>query len=205
MKRLKANKESLIFGFIIVVLLSSCSIGNKMPDLSGENALEAQLNLAKKGIEVSVKEVHSETIDFGSIVSTTPSVGEKIEDDQVVFLVSKGKEYVEPDSSSIVANPWNPPAEFTKWDEKIAYRWATKEFKSDCRYCKYWTLVVVSNTQGCSSVYGEINILKNERVVDYANDSLGSLPYGTEGVMFFEEYGLEGSGFKGKLTELNCR
>jgi hypothetical protein len=179
-----------------------------MPDFIGKSALEAQLELATSGIAVRTKEVNSDTIPFGSIVSTNPSAGEKIEDKSVQFFVSKGAEYVEPEISAYVApkpDPWNPPAGFSKWDEKIAYRWATGEFKADCTSCKYWTIVVISNTQGCSSVYGEINILKDTRIVDYANDSLGSLPYGSEGVMHFKEYGLKGSGYKGKLTELNCR
>lgn len=98
------------------------------------------------------------------------------------------------------------PSEFTEWDNKIAYRFAKGEWKLDCYSCRGWLVEVIANTDGCTDgVYASLNAEKDGVVIDDTNAVLSYLGPSQKGRLGFEFYSLDGSGFGGNLTELNCK
>jgi hypothetical protein len=98
--------------------------------------------------------------------------------------------------------PWYPEG-YTEWDGGIAWEWIDH---NDCGYSSgyCWGIHVITR-DGCpSGLYAEINILSGATVVDYANDSLGSLAPGTVAKLDFVSFE-EGQGdLRGSVTKINC-
>jgi len=95
---------------------------------------------------------------------------------------------------------WQPKG-YELWEDGLAWRWAN----GDCGYGDYCWGMLVRSQYGCpDGLYAEINIEDNGVVIDYSNDSVGSLPAATAAKLEFRHFGDSGT-LSGVLTELNCR
>lgn len=198
----------LTFAVIVAIALSGCSQGGTVPDLIGKTSIEGKLELADKGIQFETTERASKESEEGSILETVPRAGERVSG-PVEVIVGSGQDYEKPDidfEAEIEPTWW--PSGFVRFDKDIAYRWATSEFSGDaCGYgaCSYWVLEVTSRFGCPSGVYGEIDILRNDVVLDWTNDSLASLRADQKGQLVFTKRNLGSGSHSAQLAELNCR
>ena len=88
---------------------------------------------------------------------------------------------------------------FYDWDGNVSYRWVNRP---RCDYLSCWQIRVKSEAGCPGGLYAEINIKRGNIVLDYSNDSLGSLGAGEEALLTFHVS--EGSGRTAELTEINC-
>jgi hypothetical protein len=100
--------------------------------------------------------------------------------------------------------PWYPRGFFTVYgdDDELAFKWTDKP--SDCYSCYEWTAIVVSR-DGCSSTYVEGNIeTSGGSLVDWSNDTTGSLRPGQRANLAFQSY-VDGYGtLTFLITEFSC-
>lgn len=202
----KVNLLSVIT--IFALTMSGCSASGTMPDLVGQTSIEGKLNLADRGIQYETTERESTESEEGTILETVPGAGEKVSG-PVEVIVGSGEDYEKPQiefKAEIEPTWW--PSGFVRYDKDIAYRWTTSEFSGDaCGYgaCSYWVLEV-SSRFGCpSGVYGEIDIIRNDVVLDWTNDSLASLRANQRGQLVFTKRDLGSGSHSAQLAELNCR
>lgn len=96
--------------------------------------------------------------------------------------------------------PWYPRG-FASWDDNVAYQWV------DDASCDYFACVQVRViTQfGCESgLYAEANIKSGGTVIDFTNDSLGSLGSGEIALLTFTDTSDDAGSHSIDLTEINC-
>ena len=98
--------------------------------------------------------------------------------------------------------PWYPRG-FTGYGDGLAWEWIDN---NDCGYSDgyCWGIWLVSR-DGCpSGVYAEVNIKSGGVVIDYSNDSLGSLAANDvaklDFVAFEDGYGT----LTAQITDINC-
>ena len=98
--------------------------------------------------------------------------------------------------------PWYPKG-YSQWSgQDLAYKYEKNGCDNNYGYC--WAYTVISQLGCPSGVYVEGNVLENDIIVGYTNDSLGSLPSNTKAKMQLQQFG--GSGSRSlQLTEMNCR
>lgn len=131
--------------------------------------------------------------------------GEPQESPEVI--AAKAERAAELDAAVAAALAPDIPAGYKDTGRGLAVKWIKKETEPDEYSCKHYSactnLKVFAYTDCPSSVYGKVN-LKNSSgtVVDWTNDSLGSLKKGQYGILVF---GTSGSGFTHSISELNCR
>lgn len=97
------SKKSIVIGMCIVFVATFAwaffSFGNfwstediTVPDVTGKQVEIAKTILKKKNLDVSVKEIESEEIPIGEVISQTPSGGAVVKAQRTIHLtVSKGK------------------------------------------------------------------------------------------------------------------
>ena len=68
----------------------------------------------------------------------------------------------------------------------------------------YWLLEVWAKDRPAGDVYARLNILKDDVVIDWTNDTT-YLSKGQKGVMTFAKHLPEGSSYSAQLTEFNSR
>jgi hypothetical protein len=99
--------------------------------------------------------------------------------------------------------PWYPPGWFEESDG-VAFEWVQdNKCGYESAYC--WGITVVSR-DGCpNGVYAELNILDGDgTVIDYANDSLGSLDSQQRGRLDFTSFERGYGELKATVTEIRC-
>jgi hypothetical protein len=98
--------------------------------------------------------------------------------------------------------PWYPKGWF-EWDDgSVAYKWTHGACDSyGASGC--WTMRVISQNGCPDGLYVEINIENaSGTVIDYSNDSLGSLSSGQQAALEFVTY--EGAADTAQLTDVSC-
>lgn len=103
----------------------------------------------------------------------------------------------------VVTHPatWYPNG-FSVYDDNVAYKWI---LGNRCGYSsgRCWGIRVVSR-EGCpNGLYAEVNIVNGSTVVDYTNDSLGSLLPGYVAKLDFFTF-RENPTLDAELTKLEC-
>ena len=94
------------------------------------------------------------------------------------------------------------PTDYTGWteDDNVAWRWVDDP---NCDNYDCWQINVISRSGCPDGLYVEMNLFDNSDVViDYTNDSLGSLPKGQVAVLTLED--IEGNSASGRIEEINC-
>ena len=82
-------------------LLTSCSAGTNVPDLSGSDSESAKTVIATLGLVPVLEERHSETVEAGMVVTTKPAAGESAPaGSQVSIVVSKGPKRITSEDAS---------------------------------------------------------------------------------------------------------
>jgi hypothetical protein len=99
--------------------------------------------------------------------------------------------------------PWYPRgySEYSG-DDSLAWKWTDESCGYSSGYC--WTMRVTSKDGCYSGLYGEINIEKNDVVIDYTNDVIGSLGAGDTAKLSFVHFGSGQGTLSAYLSELSC-
>lgn len=108
-------------------------------------------------------------------------------------------------SDVVSADDLEIPSGYKDQQNGVAYKWLEKSSSEyTCDYGKCSNLKVFSY-RGCpSSVYGKVNFENSAgTVVGWTNDTLGSLPRGSYGILKFTYMG-SSDATKVRLTELSC-
>ena len=91
----EAGTERKLYKNKVCVLSLTVSSGKGfrvVEDLKGKNQREALLSLRNNGTAVLTVYEYSNTADFGTVISTTPSAGERLFDgEKLIMTVSRGK------------------------------------------------------------------------------------------------------------------
>jgi hypothetical protein len=97
--------------------------------------------------------------------------------------------------------PWYPKGWF-EWDDgSVAYKWTNGACDTYGGAC--WTMRVISHNGCPDGLYAEINIEDaSGTVIDYSNDTLGSLSSGQQAALEFVTY--EGAAHSARLTDVSC-
>jgi hypothetical protein len=105
--------------------------------------------------------------------------------------------------ATMAANaPWYPEG-FSEYSANLAYRWSTNEGGWPCNNCSFWKMTVLTKTGCTSGLYGEINILRGNSVVDWTNDLIAYLGPGETAVLTYKRYPYS-STLTGQLVQLSC-
>ncbi|MBQ6835958.1 MAG: Stk1 family PASTA domain-containing Ser/Thr kinase [Clostridia bacterium] len=81
---------------VITVIISRGTKNSTLPDYTGKEYRQVEIDLGKLGVEYREEWEFNEEVEKNCVISTTPGVGTSIEDDlTVVLLISKGKELKE--------------------------------------------------------------------------------------------------------------
>ena len=91
-----SNTERKLYGLgnkiSVSLTVSKATEEITIPELSNQKARNVLLELRNAGINVSITEVYSDTIEAGKIISTSIPTGSKIKkNDSLILTVSKGK------------------------------------------------------------------------------------------------------------------
>jgi hypothetical protein len=103
--------------------------------------------------------------------------------------------------------PWYP-AGYSQFNANIAFKWDNNVSKCDQNdaidgsYC--WDMLVITR-HGCSStLYAELNIMEGSTVLDFSNDTLGTLAPGQVGELGFQAYENTSGTLEGQLKTVDC-
>lgn len=105
------------------------------------------------------------------------------------------------------SKPWYP-AGYSEFDDNVAFKWdnnvpkCNQDNSLDGSYC--WGMLILTR-HGCpSSLYAEINITQGSTVIDFSNDTLGSLSSGEVGELGFQAYENTSGTLEGQLKTVDC-
>lgn len=99
--------------------------------------------------------------------------------------------------------PWYPKGyDEYGFDGDLAWKWTEDSCGYSYGYC--WTIRVKAKDGCYGGLYAEINIEKNGVVLDYANDTLGSLGAGEIAKLEFVHFDRGAGTLTGSLNEINC-
>jgi len=105
-------------------------------------------------------------------------------------------------ATTTTAPPWYP-ADYTVRSDEIAWRWMPRGSFTCDSGSRCWGVEVIAH-YGCSDVYVELSVIDSaDRVVDFANDSIGGLRAGQHGILKPSNYSDAGS-LSGRVTSLTC-
>jgi hypothetical protein len=99
--------------------------------------------------------------------------------------------------------PWYPKGYDEYFlDNNVAWKWTDESCGYSSGYC--WTMRIKTRNGCYGGLYAEINIKKNGLVLDYSNDTLGSLGAGQTAKMEFVHFDSGAGTLTGSLNEINC-
>jgi hypothetical protein len=106
-------------------------------------------------------------------------------------------------TGSVTTNTSWIPAEFTSWDQEVAYKWVDNPTCNSYSVCA--AVQVVANKDCSNNLYAEL-ILQDENYVqyDYTNDSQGSLTRGSIAELTFN-FPSDDRFAHFKLSKISCR
>lgn len=122
----------------------------------------------------------------------------------VTLTISDTDPFKAPTTTTTTAPPWYP-AGYTAYSytDEIAWRWMPKGTYRCDSGSSCWGVEVVAH-YGCSGVYAEVSVVDSaDRVIDYANDSIGAVRAGQHGILKPSFYS-DGGSHTGRLASLTC-
>jgi len=208
----RVNLALLSLGLACAVMLSGCSIASKASDvfstevdlpigLTGATCSDAKSKVLAAHLEVKFA-YQTFSIDGPCNVISVATKGD------TVTLQASQMRNPKPTTTTTTLPPPPPPppwypADYTVRSDEIAYRWMTKgsyrcDSGSNC-----WGIEVIAH-YGCSGIYAELSVMDSaDRVIDYANDSIGAVRAGQHGILKPSFYS-DGGSHTGRLASLTC-
>jgi len=144
----------------------------------------------------------------GTVESIEPYLNESMQAcglDEQFATVKSDISGIDKQQASVVTSagnkPWYPKS-YNSYGANLAWKWTDESCGFSSGYC--WTMRVKTKDGCYGGLYAEINIEKNGTVIDFSNDSLGSLAAGKKAKLEFIHFDRGAGTLSGNLAELNC-